>query len=117
MINNLGFNKIGDEGVPFLHKFTKLNTLWLCSNSITGKGIEKLGEGKFPNLYSLILSKGVDTIGGNKFGDEIKLLHKFKTLQALFLQGVGLTEKGVEILSNSEFSNLQLLDLSTKINI
>ena len=48
--NNLGWNKIGDEAIIFLHQFPALQGLNLYYTKITGKGIKTLSEGDFPHL-------------------------------------------------------------------
>ena len=42
IVYNLGQNKIGDEGVQLLHKFTTLENLDLNDTKMTGKGMEYL---------------------------------------------------------------------------
>ena len=65
MMNNLGYNEIGDEAIIFLHQFPALQELYLHDARITGKGIEILSEGDFPHLRQLWLGNKIVIIGGN----------------------------------------------------
>ena len=49
-VDNEAFNKIGDEGIVFLHKFPTLKRIGLRNTNITGKGVQTLSEGNFPSL-------------------------------------------------------------------
>ena len=79
--------------------------------------MQALSECEFPHLHKLWLSNKVDNIDGNKIGDEVRPLHKFKNLQYLDLSDVGLTHKGVEILSQGDFPHLSKLSLGNKTDI
>ena len=68
--------------------------------------MQVLSKCKFPQLYLLSLGSKVDNIGGNKIEDEIRPLHKFQKLEYLYLFKIGLTHKGVEILSQGHFPHL-----------
>ena len=105
--NNLGYNAIGDEGIIFLHQFPALQVLDLALTKITEKGIEILSKGEFPHLQELKLGNKVYILGENAIGDELHHLHKFQSLQVLSLNDTKLTGKGIKILSEGEFPNLQ----------
>ena len=73
---------------------------------MTGKGVQALSKCEFPYLLELSLSNKVGNIDDNKIGNEVRPLHKFQNLKYLSLIGVGLTHKGVEILSQGDFPHL-----------
>ena len=79
--------------------------------------MQALSKCEFPHLYELWLSNKVDNIGHNYIRDEVRPLHKFQKLELLYLTGVGLTHKGLEILSEGDFPHLSTLCIGNKIDI
>ena len=82
ILNNKGYNPIGDEAIPHLRSFPQLKTLWLPNCGLTAKGVEAISEISFaPHLEGICLGRIVDSIGINKIGDDgVRQLSRFNSL-------------------------------------
>lgn len=121
---NLGNNIIKDYGLYCLREFlknTKLQELNLCSNMITGQGLEKVIDLLIENEHLKTLNLGIvkESFARNNLGYEgakclADLLKRNKNLETLLLEDNNLDHECLELLQSSlQESSLSYLSIKS----
>ena len=111
-ILNLNFNEIGDDGLYELSKkeYKNLKQLHLFYNNISHYGISNLCLSPFiKNLEILSLSENPKIT--DKGAEYIKKYGKWDRLKVLHMNSTGLTDKGINILSEIFMPLLETLNV------